>query len=74
MNSKQDALGVAPAFFGLGLRARFVFAAALGLFVAGLVAVNRLADLGPAWGDPDAMMRLVEVRDFLAGQSWFDLT
>ena len=73
MNSKQDALGVAPAFFGLGLRARFVFAAALGLFVAGLVAVNRLADLGPAWGDPDAMMRLVEVRDFLAGQSWFDL-
>lgn len=74
MNSKQGAFGVAPVLSSLGLRARFIFAAALGLFVVGLVAVNRLADLGPAWDDPDAMMRLVEVRDFLAGQGWFDLT
>jgi hypothetical protein len=26
------------------------------------------------FGDPDDMMRLVEVRDFLAGQSWFDVS
>ncbi|PKR89506.1 hypothetical protein CXZ10_09020 [Pleomorphomonas diazotrophica] len=74
MNSKQGAFGSAPVLFGLGLRARFVFAAALGLFVLALAGVNRLADLGPGWDDPDSMMRLVEVRDFLAGQSWFDLT
>ncbi|MCM5557993.1 hypothetical protein [Pleomorphomonas sp. JP5] len=74
MNSKQGAFGAAPVLFGFVLRARLVFAVALGLFVVGLVAVNRLADLGPAWDDPDSMMRLVEVRDFLGGQSWFDLT
>ena len=74
MNSKQGAFGAAPVLFGFVLRARLVFAVALGLFVVGLVAVNQLADLGPAWDDPDAMMRLVEVRDFLGGQSWFDLT
>ncbi|WP_370675851.1 hypothetical protein [Pleomorphomonas sp. PLEO] len=42
--------------------------------MAGLIVVNRLADLGPGWSDPDSMMRLVEVRDLLAGQGWFDLT
>ncbi|MBS1183047.1 MAG: oligosaccharyl transferase, archaeosortase system-associated [Proteobacteria bacterium] len=72
MNSKQGALSAALS--GLGLRARVVFAAALGLLVVGLVAVNRLANLGPDWGDPDSMMRLVEVRDLLSGQGWFDLT
>lgn len=74
MNSKQGASGAAPVLSGLGLRARLVFVVALGLFVAGLFAVNRIADLGPGWDDPDSMMRLVEVRDFLAGQTWFDLT
>jgi hypothetical protein len=33
---------------------------------------DQIATLG--FGDPDDMMRLLEVRDFLAGQSWFDVT
>jgi hypothetical protein len=32
-----------------------------------------LADATTGIGDPDSMMRLVEVRDFLAGQGWYDL-
>jgi hypothetical protein len=37
----------------------------------GLHFINFKDYIGP---DPDDSMRLVEVRDFLAGQSWFDLT
>lgn len=74
MNSKQGVLGAPLAFCGLGPRIRLLFAAALGLLVVGLAVVTRLTDLGPRWDDPDSMMRLVEVRDFLAGQGWFDLT
>jgi hypothetical protein len=74
MNSKQGALGAASRLSGLRLRPRLIFVAALGLLVAGLLGVGRLADLGTGWSDPDSMMRLVEVRDFLAGQGWFDLT
>jgi len=74
MNSKQGVLGAHLALYGSGPHVRLLFAVALGLLVVGLVAVNRLANLGPQWGDPDSMMRLVEVRDFLAGQGWFDLT
>ena len=73
MNSKQGALGASLVLYGFGPRARLLFAVALGLLVVGLIAVNRLANLGPQWGDPDSMMRLVEVRDLLAGQGWFDL-
>lgn len=29
---------------------------------------------GPGFGDPDVMMRLQQVRDFLGGQGWYDLT
>lgn len=74
MNSKQGVLGAHLALYGSGPRARLLFAVALGLLVAGLVAINHLANLGPQWSDPDSMMRLVEVRDLLAGQGWFDLT
>lgn len=30
--------------------------------------------IGPGWNDPDSMLRLVEIRDFLSGAGWFDLT
>ncbi len=73
MNSKQGTFGATQVLFGSGPLSRLVFAAALGLLVLGLAVVNRMTDLGPNWGDPDAMMRLVEVRDLLAGQGWFDL-
>jgi hypothetical protein len=40
-----------------------------------VVALPRwIPDPSLGWRDPDAMMRLVEVKDFLAGQAWFDLT
>lgn len=32
-----------------------------------------LPELGDGWDDPDSLMRLVEVRDLLAGQGWYDL-
>jgi hypothetical protein len=37
----------------------------------GLVAARRIVLLQP--GDPDDFMRLLEVRDWLAGQSWWDV-
>ncbi|WP_026789923.1 hypothetical protein [Pleomorphomonas oryzae] len=74
MNSKQGVFGAPLVLYGSGPRARLLFAVALGLLVVSLVAVGRLVNLGPQWDDPDSMMRLVEVRDFLAGQGWFDLT
>ncbi len=45
------------------------FASALLLIVAGRGAIG-------AWqmGDPDDQLRLVQIRDWLAGQSWFDVT
>lgn len=73
MNSKQGALGAALVPKGLGQRSRPIFVLALALVAIGLFLLGRLDRLGPAWGDPDSMMRLVEVRDFLAGQGWFDL-
>lgn len=74
MISKQGAFGAPQVLFGSRPLSRLVFAVALGLLVLGLAVVNRMTDLGPNWGDPDSMMRLVEVRDLLAGQGWFDLT
>ena len=42
----------------------------LALAVAALKGFPTLTDLG---GDNDSLLRLVEVRDLLAGQGWFDL-
>lgn len=39
-----------------------------------LVAVNWSAIAQQRFPDPDDIMRLVQVRDLIAGQSWFDLT
>ena len=47
------------------------FAATL-LFVA-VSAIGDFSQLRDARGDNDSLMRLVEVRDLLAGQGWFDL-
>lgn len=38
-----------------------------------LVAVNAPGIAAQRFGDPDDALRLVEVRDLLAGQSWFDV-
>jgi hypothetical protein len=42
--------------------------------VAGLVILGRHSIEGMILRDPDDAMRLVEVRDWMAGQSWFDVT
>lgn len=39
-----------------------------------LIAINWNAITGMRFPDPDDAMRLVQVRDLIAGQSWFDLT
>ena len=49
-----------------------VVLAAVWLFVV-VHFVARWATLGDVFNDTDDAMRLVEVRDFLAGQGWFDL-
>ena len=47
-----------------------LLASLLALAVAALKGFPTLSDLG---GDNDSLLRLVEVRDLLAGQGWFDL-
>lgn len=45
------------------------------LFAAGFLVIFsylRTSDPSPVWG-PDDAMRLVQIRDFLGGQGWFDL-
>lgn len=43
------------------------------LLAAAYVQPFRWGSLGTAFGDTDDAMRLVQIRDWLAGQSWFDL-
>lgn len=51
---------------------------AIGIGWAGFVALSLYhgwsAAMGPGLADPDALVRLVQIRDLLAGQSWYDLT
>jgi hypothetical protein len=44
-----------------------------GAFAAAVAAAHILNPLVFARTDPDALMRLVEVRDLIGGQAWFDL-
>ncbi len=44
------------------------------LISAFLVAVNASSIVGRLFPDPDDIMRLVQVRDLIAGQSWFDVS
>lgn len=67
--STRSTFAVRPSPLGDGVWigvAVVLIAAAIGLSAP-------LADLGPAWQDPDSILRLVEVRDFLAGAGWSDL-
>ncbi len=58
-----------PAWTGdLGIA---LLGAAVSLLLSLASGVNKLADPG---GDSDSLMRLVQVRDLLGGQGWFDLT
>jgi hypothetical protein len=50
------------------------FALAYGLVALLLLAVNAGAMLAMRFPDPDDTLRLVQVRDLLAGQGWFDMT
>ena len=47
-----------------------------GLLVAAILVIRSFVngDLGQIGPDSDDSMRLVQIRDFLAGQSWFDVT
>lgn len=49
-------------------------AIAWALVSALLIAVNWTAIASQRFPDPDDIMRLAQVRDLIAGQSWFDLT
>lgn len=59
-----------------GMRGSRLRAWMLGWFVAAgiLLAGYGAGALRQDFGEPDNAMRLVEVRDFLAGQAWFDTT
>lgn len=72
MNSKQRAVPAGTSTSRASISALFplvaaVFAAALVVAAGGWMAGLRGFD------DPDSAMRLVEVREFLAGKPWFDL-
>lgn len=51
-----------------------MIALAATLLFLGFCAVMGFPSLSSAGGDNDSVMRLVQVRDLLAGQAWFDLT
>ncbi|HEY6632518.1 MAG TPA: GtrA family protein [Rhizobiaceae bacterium] len=51
-----------------------MIALAATLLFLGFCAVMGFPSLASAGGDNDSVMRLVQVRDLLAGQAWFDLT
>ena len=50
---------------------------ALGVIIAllslGMHVLRGLPSLAASSGDNDSLLRLVEVRDLIAGQGWFDL-
>ncbi|MDW6024569.1 GtrA family protein [Mesorhizobium sp. BAC0120] len=54
-------------------RADFVPAAIVALIMLGLYAVQGFSTLSDSHGDNDSLLRLVEVRDLIAGQGWYDL-
>ncbi len=60
------------------LRSHFAVDAAMAVGAAALMlvmhAVRGFPTLADSKGDNDSVMRLVQVRDLLAGQGWFDLT
>jgi hypothetical protein len=74
MNSKQEALRPALPLAVPRPAPGYAFVAVLVLFIGIMVLSGWLRAFGPEFNDPDSMMRLVEVRDFLAGQGWYDLT
>src|SRR5882724_5758258 len=46
---------------------------AAALLALGLHALAGFPTLGAANGDNDSLLRLVEIRDLIGGQAWFDL-
>lgn len=58
---------------GAGQSSWVAVVAIWGLFVAILVAKTLPALVAGGPSDPDAAMRLAQIRDLLAGQSWFDV-
>ena len=56
---------------------RYFLRVILGIWMLVAVAILFLArDVVATWemGDPDDQMRLLQVRDWVAGQSWWDIT
>jgi len=51
----------------------FLLAAALALAALALNAAQGFPRLADSGGDNDSLLRLVQIRDLLAGQGWFDL-
>ena len=74
MRIRTEPMSAAPRADALTwiLKPNPVVLAAIWLFVVAHFA-GRWVTLGDAFNDTDDAMRLVEVRDFLAGQGWFDL-
>jgi hypothetical protein len=54
-------------------RADFVPAAIVALVMLCMYAVQGFPTLSDSHGDNDSLLRLVEVRDLIAGQGWYDL-
>ncbi|GAB4526751.1 MAG: hypothetical protein Kow00133_15610 [Amphiplicatus sp.] len=63
------------AFARCGSRARDAAAAAVAAAIAlAVYAAQGFSSLAESGGDNDSLLRMVQVRDLLAGQGWFDLT
>ncbi|TIR63053.1 MAG: GtrA family protein, partial [Mesorhizobium sp.] len=58
---------------GTGWKHDLLLALCATLLVLGLNAISGFPTIADLGADNDSMLRLVEVRDLLAGQGWFDL-
>jgi len=56
-----------------GWRADFALGVIIALLSLGMHVLRGLPSLAASSGDNDSLLRLVEVRDLIAGQGWFDL-
>lgn len=74
MTSKHEAVLSLRAAAGRFLRPWPVFACLVLAYAVQLGASGWISDISAGWRDLDSMMRLVEVRDLLGGQGWYDLT
>ncbi len=74
MNLKQSASPARTAPMPLHVPPIAVVGLALACLAVLIANSGWMTDYGTGWGNADSMLRLVQVREFLDGKGWYDLT